>query len=358
MSDPGTGFVGASRLTTLSGVRKAADFLLRWESMLFAIFVLVFAGNSLLSPYFLNPVNLFDTTFNFMEKAVMSLPMMFVILLGDIDISVSGIIALSSLFMGMASAAGADTATIVAIGIGVGLLAGLFNGLLITKLAIPSIAVTLGSSSLFRGIANAVLGDQAYTKYPADFAYFGQGYLGSSIVPFELLVFIFLAILSAIVLNRMVYGRHVYAVGNNRMGARFSGVPVDRVRMAAFAASGIAAGLAAVMLTSRIGSTRPNIASGWDTDVITIVVLGGVAITGGKGNIVGVVISNFLLGYLKFGMGVLNVPGKVMNIITGALLVVAILLPKFTDGLRTALKSGRAKSGTRSGGSDEGKQQE
>jgi rhamnose transport system permease protein len=350
MSDSGTGFVDSSRLTRLSGARRVADFLLRWESMLFIIFVLVFAGNSLLSPYFLNPTNLFDTTFNFVEKAVMSLPMMFVILLGDIDISVSGIIALSSLFMGMASAAGADTPTLVAIGLGVGILAGLFNGLLITKLSIPSIAVTLGSSSLFRGISNAVLGDQAYTKYPENFAYFGQGYLGKSIVPFELLVFIVLAAVAGVILNKTVYGRHVYAVGNNKIAAKFSGVPVDRVRMIAFAASGLAAGLAAVMLTSRIGSTRPNIASGWDTDVITIVVLGGIAITGGKGNIVGVIISNFLLGFLKFGMGVLNVPGKVMNIITGVLLVVAILLPKFTDGLRAALKAGRAKSQTRSGG--------
>lgn len=350
MSGTGTGFVDGARLTKLSGAKRVADFLLRWESMLFLIFVIVFVGNSFLSPYFLDPVNLFDTTFNFLEKAIMSLPMMFVILLGDIDISVSSIISLSSLFMGMASLGGADTWTIVAIGLGVGILCGAFNGLLITRLGIPSIAVTLGSSSLFRGIANAVLGDQAYTKYPEPFAYFGQGYLGKSIVPFELLAFAILAVIAGVALNKSVYGRHVYAVGNNKTAAKFSGVPVDRVRMIAFILSGLAAGLAAVMLTSRIGSTRPNIASGWDTDIITIVVLGGVAITGGKGNIAGVIISNFLLGYLKFGMGVLNIPGKVMNIITGVLLVVAILLPKFTDGLRASLKAGKAKTAARSGG--------
>ncbi|MHB9153578.1 MAG: ABC transporter permease [Spirochaetales bacterium] len=347
MSDLGTGFVDSSRLTRMSGPRRLADFLLRWESMLFFIFIAVFVGNSLLSPYFLDPFNLFDATFNFMEKAVMAMPMMFVILLGDIDISVASIISLSSLFMGMASAGGADTPTIIAIGLAVGLLAGIFNGLLITRLAIPSIAVTLGSSSLFRGIANAVLGDQAYTKYPASFAFVGQGYLGDSIVPFEILIFLATALFAGIVLNRTVYGRHVYAVGNNKTAARFSGVPVDRVRLIAFAVNGLAAGAAAIMLTSRIGSTRPNIASGYETDVITIVVLGGVAITGGKGNIAGVIISIFLLGYLKFGMGVLNVPGKVMNIITGVLLVVAILLPKFTDGLRARLRAGKAKSRAR-----------
>jgi rhamnose transport system permease protein len=281
----------------------------------------------------------------------MATPMMFVILLGDIDISVASIISLSSLFMGMASAGGADTPTLILIGLAVGLVAGVFNGLLITKLAIPSIAVTLGSSSLFRGIANAVLGDKAYTKYPTSFAFFGQGYIGESIVPFEILIFLATALFAGVILNRTVYGRHVYAVGNNKTAARFSGVPVDKIRLIAFAVNGLAAGVAAIMLTSRIGSTRPNIASGYETDVITIVVLGGVAITGGKGNIAGVIISIFLLGYLKFGMGVLNVPGKVMNIITGVLLVVAILLPKFTDGLRARLKAGKARSRTR----DEGK---
>ncbi|MEN6476547.1 MAG: ABC transporter permease, partial [Rectinema sp.] len=249
----------------------------------------------------------------------------------------------------MASEAGAGPWTLVLIGLAVGLAAGLFNGFLITKLDIPSIAVTLGSMSLFRGIANAVLGDRAYTKYPENFAYFGQGYLGESIVPFQILVFLVLALIAGLILNRTVYGRHVYAVGNNKTAARFSGVPVERVRLIAFAANGLAAGLAAILLTSRIGSTRPNIASGWETDVIAIVVLGGVSITGGKGNIFGVIISIFLLGYLKFGMGVMNVPGKVMNIITGVLLVVAILLPKFTDSLRARLRAGNAKTRVRDG---------
>ncbi|MFZ2635642.1 MAG: ABC transporter permease [Rectinemataceae bacterium] len=349
MNDHNTGFVDEARLTKMSPARRVADFLLRWEMMLFFIFIIVFVVNSLLSPYFLDPFNLFDATFNFMEKAVMAMPMMFVILLGDIDISVASIISLSSLFMGMASEAGAGPWMLVLIGLAVGLAAGLFNGFLITKLDIPSIAVTLGSMSLFRGIANAVLGDRAYTKYPESFAYFGQGYLGESIVPFQILVFLVLALIAGLILNRTVYGRHVYAVGNNKTAARFSGVPVERVRLIAFAANGLAAGLAAILLTSRIGSTRPNIASGWETDVIAIVVLGGVSITGGKGNIFGVIISIFLLGYLKFGMGVMNVPGKVMNIITGVLLVVAILLPKFTDSLRARLRAGNAKTRVRDG---------
>lgn len=332
--------VDESRLTKLSPARAVADFLLRWETMLFFIFIAVCITNSLLSPYFLDAVNLFDTTFNFTERAIVAMPMLFVILLGDIDISVASIMALSSLFMGMAATAGADTPVLVLIGLAVGLAAGLFNGLLVTKLDIPSIAVTLGSTSLFRGIANAILGDQAYTRYPESFAWLGQGYLGSSIIPFQLVLFILIATATAIILNRTTFGRYAYAIGNNKTAARFSGVPVERIRLTVFAATGLLSGLASVLLTSRIGSTRPNIASGQELDIITTVVLGGVAISGGKGNIGGVIISIFLLGFMRFGMAVLNVPGKVMNIITGALLVVAILLPRLTETARMRIRQG------------------
>lgn len=336
--------VDESRLikSELSLGRRALSFFLRWESLLFFIFVAVVVINSLLSPVFLDPYNLFDATFNFTEKAIMAMPMIFVIICGDMDISVASIIALSSLFMGMASSSGAGTPALVAIGLGVGLVAGLCNGLLITRLDIPAVAVTIGTMSLFRGVANAVLGDQAYTKYPADFGFLGQGYAIAGMVPLQLIVFAVLAIVTVVILNKTVFGRYVYAIGNNKTAAKFSGVPVENVRLAIFAATGLFSGLAAVLLTSRIGSTRPNIASGWEMDVITSVVLGGVAITGGKGNVGGVIIATFLLGYMKFGMGVMNVPGKVMNIITGALLIIAILLPRAIEvARRNALLRGQ-----------------
>jgi rhamnose transport system permease protein len=314
--------------------RRIAAFLLTWESLLFLILIGVVVVNSLLSEHFLDAVNLFDATLNFTEKAVMAMPMIFIIILGDIDISVASIIALSSLFMGMAGAGGAQTPVLVLIGLGVGLLAGLFNGFIITRFDIPAIAVTLGTMSLYRGISNAVLGDKAFTTYPEDFGAIGQGYAIGGLVPWQLLVFAFIAIIAAVLRNATVVGRYTLAIGNSKTAARFSGVPVARVRLAAFALSGLCAGVAAVLLTSRIGSTRPNIASGWELDVITTVVLGGVAITGGKGNVPGVIIAIFLLGFMKFGMGVLNVPGKVMNIVTGVLLIVAILLPKAVAAAR------------------------
>jgi len=322
-------------------IRKTSwlDILWQWEIILLFIFLMIIIINSNLSPYFLDYTNLMNTTFNFMEKAIIALPMIFVIICGDIDISVASTIALSSVFMGMASQAGVNTFGLVAIGLFSGSAAGFLNGFIITKFGIPAIAVTLGSMSLFRGIAYVILGDKAFTKYPTSFAYFGQGYIGNTMIPFELVLFLILVIIFGTVLHRTTMGRKVFAIGNNSTAANFSGIPVNKIRLIIFTVTGLCSGLASILLTSRIGSTRPNIASGWELEIITTVVLGGVAITGGKGNIFGVIISIFIIGFLKFGMGLINVPGKVMNIIIGLLLVSAIMLPELLKRLKPKKKS-------------------
>jgi len=307
--------------------------LARWESILVLIFIVVIVFNSFASPYFLNPSNMLDTTFSFVEKGLIALPMTLGIIMGDIDISVAGIIALASLVMGALSTAGAGTGVLVAAGLGTGLAAGLMNGLLATRFGIPMIAVTIGGISLFRGIAYAALGDQAFTKYPDSFAFFGQGYVPGTHIPFELAVFAVCAVLFGLLLHRTTFGRRVFAIGNNATAARFSGVRVQKMRLIVSCLTGLMSGLAGILLTSRIGSTRPNIANGWELEVITTVVLGGVAITGGRGNIAGVIIGIFLLGFLKFGMGLINVPGNVQNIFSGVLLILAILLPGYVAGV-------------------------
>jgi rhamnose transport system permease protein len=328
--------VSQSRLINETSLKeRIIDLVTKWEFILVVLFLAVVAYFSNASPYFLDYFNLMNTTFNFMEKAILALPMIFVIMCGDIDISVASIMALSSFSMGYASTQGADTGGIVFVGLAVGLLAGIINGLMVTGLKIPAIAVTLGSSSLFRGISQAVLEDQAYTHYPESFGYFGQGYVGDSLVPFELILFVILAAVMGFVLHKTTYGRKLFAVGNSQTAARFSGVPVDRIRFFNLALNGLFAGIAAVLLTSRIGSTRPNIAMGYDMEAITLVVLGGVSITGGKGNIVGVIIAVFLLGYLKFGMGLLNLSAKVMIITTGFLLIGAVLIPELLNMLKS-----------------------
>ncbi|MCZ7852236.1 ABC transporter permease [Agrobacterium salinitolerans] len=304
-----------------------------WEVLLLGVAILIFIANSLASPYFLNAWNLSDATFNFTEKAIIAFAMALLIIAGEIDLSVAAIIALASTAMGAAVQMGVGTSGLVAIGIGTGLLCGAFNGFLVAGLKLPSIVVTIGTMSLFRGISYMVLGDQAYGKYPADFAYFGQGYV-FWVISFEFVLFIVMAILFAILLHATNFGRQVYVIGTNPFAARFSGIPVERVKFILFLLTGLMSGIAAVCLTSRLGSTRPSIAQGWELEVVTMVVLGGVSILGGSGTIAGVVIAAFVMGLVTFGLGLLNVPGIVMSIFVGLLLIITIAIPIVVRRLR------------------------
>ena len=297
-----------------------------WEVLLFCVAVLIFIANSLASPYFLNAWNLSDATFNFTEKALIAFAMALLIIAGEIDLSVAAIIALASTAMGYAAQLGIGAPGLVAIGITTGLACGAFNGLLVAGLKLPSIVVTIGTMSLFRGISYLVLGDQAFGKYPPEFAFFGQGYV-FWVISFEFVLFLVMAVIFAILLHRTNFGRHVYVIGNNPHAARFSGIPVERVKFILFLLTGLMSGIAAVCLTSRLGSTRPSIAQGWELEVVTMVVLGGVSILGGSGTIVGVVIAAFVMGLVTFGLGLLNVPGIVMSIFIGLLLIITIALP-------------------------------
>ncbi len=297
-----------------------------WEVLLFCVAVLIFITNSLASPYFLNAWNLSDATFNFTEKALIAFAMALLIIAGEIDLSVAAIIALASTAMGFAAQLGVGAPGLVAIGITTGLACGAFNGLLVAGLKLPSIVVTIGTMSLFRGISYLVLGDQAFGKYPPEFAFFGQGYV-FWVISFEFVLFLVMAVIFAILLHKTNFGRHVYVIGNNPHAARFSGIPVERVKFILFLLTGLMSGIAAVCLTSRLGSTRPSIAQGWELEVVTMVVLGGVSILGGSGTIVGVVIAAFVMGLVTFGLGLLNVPGIVMSIFIGLLLIITIALP-------------------------------
>ena len=297
-----------------------------WEALLVLVAIAIFIINSLASPYFLNAWSLSDLTFNFTEKALIALAMALLIISGEIDLSVAAIIALASTLMGMAVQAGVGTPGLVLIGISVWLACGAFNGAMVTGLGLPSIVVTIGTMSLFRGVSYIILGDQAYKGYPAGFAFFGQGYVWW-VVSFELVLFLVAAVIYGFLLHRTSFGRRIFAIGNNPVAAQFSGVRVGRIKFILFCLTGLMAGIASVLITSRLGSTRPSIAQGYELEVITMVVLGGVSILGGAGSIPGVVFAAFIMGLVTFGLGLLNVPGIVMSIFIGLLLIVVIALP-------------------------------
>ena len=300
--------------------------LLRWESMLAAVVALEFVVFSNISPYFLSVDTLSDASFNFTERALVALPLALLIIAGEIDISVAAIIALASVAMGLGAAHGVGTLGLVSIGLGTGLIAGMINGALVTIGRVPSIVATIGTMTLFRGAAYAVLGDRVLKDYPESFAAFGQGYFVGP-VSNELALFVVFALLFAIFLHRSRWGRAVYAIGANPVASRFSGVAVNRYRFALFALTGLFSGLAAVLLTSRLGSTRPSIAQGWELEIISIVILGGVSVWGGKGSILGVVLAALVFGLVTFGLGLMNIPGIVMSIFIGLLLILVVAVP-------------------------------
>jgi rhamnose transport system permease protein len=186
------------------------------------------------------------------------------------------------------------------IGIFVGFLCGVFNGVLVTKIGLPSIVVTIGTMSLFRGLAQVVLGDQAVTTYPPGFSTIGQGYLIKwPPVAYSFALFLILAAVFAVVLHRTATGRRLFAIGNNPTAALFSGVEVVRLKLAL----------------------------GWELDIITMVILGGVSIAGGVGSIGGVVLAVFILGFATLALSLINVPGIVISVLMGLLLIVSIAAP-------------------------------
>jgi len=303
-------------------------FFMRWEWILVVLVIIVIIINSNISPYFFKVTNLFDMTFNFMELGIVVLIMTFVIIIGQIDLSVGSNMALSSVVMGISYQTGLNIWIAMLLGLATGTLGGFFNGIIITRVKIHSIMVTLATYSLFRGIAYVLLEDRVVTGFPPKFLYIGQGYIGNSPVPVELVIFVVLAILFGLILHKSTFGRYMYAIGNNELASRYSGVPVDRITVTIYTGSGFMSALAGVLFTSRISVTRPNIAESFLFEVITIVLLGGVSIYGGEGSIIGVVLSLFLIGMTRRGLTLVNTPSETMSVVIGCILIIAILIPK------------------------------
>ncbi len=232
--------------------RTLADRLLRWETILCLLLAAVIVVNALGSPYFLDLYNLSDMTQNFSEKAIIALGMALLILTREIDLSVAAIVALASLAIGYGAQAGYGPAILVAIGLGVGIVCGAFNGWLVTGFGLPSIVVTIGTMSLYRGIAQVVLGDQAITTYPEEYTNLAQLYIVQE-PPLYLafILFLVLAVVFTVVLHFTVWGRMLYAIGNNPVAARFSGIPVNRIRFLIFVLTGLLSGLASALLTAQ-----------------------------------------------------------------------------------------------------------
>ncbi|MDR2435266.1 MAG: ABC transporter permease [Treponema sp.] len=301
------------------------SFFFQWEWLLFAVFVLINIINSFLSPYYLNVDTFFNAPMNFLDKAFIVLPMMLVIILGNIDISVASIVAFTSVMMAVIFNAGVPMPLAIAAALLIGTICGGINGLLMIKFKeLPAMIVTLSTMTIYRGVAYVILEDRASGGFPGWFSFFAWGYVGP--FPFILIVFIVAAICFGLLLHKTSFGRKVFGMGSNLLACKYSGVKTDRILLTVTLLTGFMSAITAIFLTSRMGSTRPNVAQGYELDVIAMVVLGGVSTSGGIGKIAGPLLAIFIIGFLNYGLGLKNISAQIILIILGALLVLSVLV--------------------------------
>ena len=315
----------AERSIRVERVWSWRAFFLQWEWLLVLIFIAVNIVNSTLSPYYFAAETFFQTPMTFLDMAFLVLPMTMVIILGNIDISVGSTVALSAVVMAVAYNAGLPMVLAVVLCLLVASACGFVNGFLMTRFKeLSAVIVTLATMIIYRGIAYVILQDQAAGNFPKWYSALGWGLVGG--IPIILITFAVCAVVFGLLLHKTSFGRKIYGMGSNLTAARYSGVKTDSIIMIVSVLTGLMAGFTALFLTSRMGSTRPNVAQGYELSVIAMVVLGGVSTSGGKGKIAGPLLAIFIVGFLNYGLGLVNVQAQVLLIIVGLLLILSVLV--------------------------------
>ena len=300
--------------------------ILCWEGFLFAVLLLLVVVNTLSSPFFItlsNQINLFQLS---IEKVIVALTMTLVIINGEIDLSVASIMGLAACAFGYLFQAGMPASMAIVISVLLGGVCGAFNAFWIAWVGIPSLVVTLATLIGFRGFARVLVEDRGITDFPVWFDQLGQApVLGP--IPLSMLIFFVLIIVCYVILQRSAFGRRLYFIGSNRDVADYSGVNVRRIKGLVFLASGIIAALAGVLFAARVGAVRGDVALGFELDIITIVLLGGVSIFGGSGTITGTVLSILIVLNLRNGMALANFTGHLQTGALGILLILSVMVP-------------------------------
>ena len=319
------------------GRRGMIATLARWETLLAIVLIMLIGIGASLSPVFLTPRNFANLIAAVIEVAIMSLPMALIIIAGEIDLSVESMVGLSAAVLGTLYAAGVPIELVIPIVLVVGALGGLLNGVLVTRMGLPSLVVTVGTLALYRGLALVVLGSRGVSAFPDWFTTFGFGTTPGIPIPWPFILYLALAVVLGGLLHRTWVGRQIYAIGKNSSASRYSGVQVARIKLALFVLSGTVAALAGIILTARQASARADVGTGLTLVVVTIVLLGGIDIFGGRGTIVGVVLAFFTLAVLGNALRLANVSSDIQSIVIGVLLIVSVLIPTFARRVNEAI---------------------
>jgi rhamnose transport system permease protein len=290
-------------------------------------------------PMFLTSDNLINMFQLSAEKIIVALVMTFVIINGEIDLSVASIMGLAACAFGWLFQMGVPTPVAIGLCLLIGIACGAFNAVFIVRLGIPSLVVTLATMIAFRGIARILVEDRGITDFPDWFDRLGQaGLIGP--FPLAMVIFALGAVFAWVVLERSAFGRKVYFIGSNRAVADYSGIDVGRIKTVIFVASGLVSALAGVLYAARLGAIRGDAALGFELDIITMVLLGGISIFGGSGTMVGTVLAILIVLALRNGMGLANITGHIQTGVLGILLILSVMVPMIRDRLTRLFQRG------------------
>ena len=288
-----------------------------WEAILALLLLIAVVGGTLLNKDFLTTDNWANLLANFVEIALMALPLSLIVISGEIDLSVASMLGLSSSLLGLLWDAKVPVALGIVVCLLVGALCGALNGFLIVRFHLPSLAVTIGTLALFRGFAYILLGDKAVADFPPEYIAFGIGVVPYTFIPAPFALFIILAVVFWVVLHHTTLGRSLYAIGGNQTAALFSGINLSRLKMLLFVTSGMISALAGIVFTFRFSSSRADNGTGFELSAIAAVFLGGVTVQGGKGTVTGVVLSLLLIGIINNVLTLADVSNEILRIVTG-----------------------------------------
>lgn len=306
---------------------------LTWDKIVPVLLVLTVVVGTQLQPRFGRGGNLAFVVQDIGEIMIIAFAMTLVIMTGEIDLSVASTAALASCVLGWAFERGVPIAVAVLLALLTGVLCGLVNGLLVTAFGLPSLAVTIGTLALFRGLCWALLGDEPVASYPESWTRLGSGRFPHTYIPYVAPLLVLGAICYTVLLHATRAGRWIVAIGQSAEAATFAGIPVARVKLGLFMHSGLLSALAGVVYTLRFASSRPDGATGFELLVIAAVLFGGVSIFGGVGTMWGVLGAVLFLGALRSLLLLEKVPPNALNIITGGLLLVSVIVPAVITAL-------------------------
>jgi rhamnose transport system permease protein len=310
--------------------------LVRWEVLLVVLLGVTIAYGADVSPYFLQSSNLFFICLNVGEIAIMALPLTLIVITGEIDLSVASTLGLCGVLMAELYKHGWGIWPAMILAVLLGAVLGGVNGVLVTRIGLPSLAVTIGTLTLYRGIAQGILPTDTIGGFPTGLSSIGVVPIPHTHVPYSFLFFAVLAIAFGIVLHATPLGRAIFAIGAGQEAAFFAGIRVKRIKFWLFVLSGMLSGFAGVLWTLRFASARYDSGQGLELFVVTVVLLGGISIFGGRGTIIGVVIAVAVLGCLQTALTADQVPAQDQNIVVGALLVASVIVPNAADLYRRA----------------------